>query len=263
MSQLPSGTYLPGTSLLHRLDPRVKLLSLLLLLAAVLLTADLLGYLLLFAFAAMLIALSGSGAKLVLQPVWRLKWVFLILFLMNLCFYSPEGAWLHWWIFTPSPGGLVQGGNILLRVLLLLTVSNLLTLTTAPMALTGAIEDLLQPLRYVGLPTDQIAMILSVAIQFVPTLLEEANTIRKAQMARGARFDSDKLLDKAKAVLPLLIPIFLAAFKRADELALAMEARGYRGHGRVRRRKAPTPLKKTDFGALLLCLLLCAVAYIL
>ena len=263
MSQLPSGTYLPGQSLLHRLDPRVKLLGLLLLLAAVLLTADPVGYALLFLFAVILILLGGSQFKLVLQPIWRLKWMFLLLFLMNLCFYSPDGAWLRWWIFTPSPGGLVQGGNILLRVLLLLTVSNLLTLTTAPMALTSAMEDLLQPLRYVGLPTEQIAMILSVAIQFIPTLLEEANTIRKAQTARGARFDSEKLLDKAGAVLPLLIPIFLAAFKRADELALAMEARGYRGNGFRRRKKRKVPLKSMDVLALLLCLLLCAAEYIL
>ena len=130
---------------------------------------------------------------------------------MNTCFFSPEGAWFSLWIFTPSPAGLMQGLNVVLRVLFILVFSNLLTLTTAPMELTGAIELLLSPLGLLKIPVGQVAMILSVAIQFVPTLFEETDMIRKAQTARGAKFDSPRLLDKAGAAAPLVVPIFLQA----------------------------------------------------
>ena len=164
------------------------------------------------------------------------------------------------------------------RVFLLLVLSNLLTICTAPLAMTGAMERMLSPLRYLGIPADLIAMILSVAIQFIPTLFEETDNIRKAQTARkaplpkqiafnaqtarGAGFDRPKLLEKGKAVLPLAVPIFLAAFKRADELSLAMEARGYRTDVKLNRKKY-APLKKTDWLALLVCAALAAIFVII
>lgn len=184
--------------------------------------------------------------------------VFLLVLLMNLCFFSPDDAWFSLWIFTPSPAGLAQGLNVVLRVLFILVFSNILTLTTAPLELTGAIELLLSPLRLLRIPVGQVAMILSVAIQFIPTLFEETDMIRKAQTARGAKFDSRRLLDKAGAVAPLAVPIFLSAFKRADELSLAMEARGYRA-GLNRGGAASLHLSWRDAAAFIFCVLFCTV----
>lgn len=260
MSMLPTGLYQPGQSLLHRLCPWVKLLCLLLLLTAVVTTASLWGYGLLTVLTACLIAASQLRLRDVFSSAWRLRWFFLIIFVMNLCFYAPGDPWVQWWIFTPSYGGFLQGAQVVVRVLLLLLMSNLLTATTAPLALTDAFHVLLSPLGFLRLPVGQIAMILSVAVQFIPTLFEEADAIRKAQTARGAKFDSRKLSEKAAAVLPLAVPIFLAAFKRADELSLAMEARGYRALCGVGRKKQT--FSRADAAALFFCAALCAVCVI-
>lgn len=256
MTTLPTGLYLPGTSILHRLCPWNKILCLLLILAATVTVDTLWGYGILALFAALTTVLSGLPADDVLRPVLRLRWFFLVIFLMNLCFYDTADPWFRLWILTPSAGGVMQGAHVALRVMLLLIFSGLLTGTTAPLALTGAMETLLSPLRFLGVPVGQIAMILSVAVQFIPTLLEEADAIRKAQTARGARFDSKRLWDKAGAVAPLAVPIFLAAFQRADELSLAMEARGYRPECPNPRTRAS--LHGPDIAALLLCAGLCA-----
>ena len=252
---LPTGLYQPGNSLLHKLCPWVKLLCLGLILAAVVCTDTVWGYGLLAAVAAVLIAVSRLRLRDVFSSVWRLRWFFLMIFVMNLCFFSAQSPWISWWIFTPSYDGLMQGVHVLARVVVLLVMSNLLTATTAPLAMTDAFHMLLRPLGWIRLPVGQIAMILSVAVQFIPTLFEEADAIRKAQMARGARFDSRKLTQKAAAVLPLAVPIFLAAFKRADELSLAMESRGYRRGGIVGRSQK---LGWKDAVALCVCAALCA-----
>ncbi len=260
MHMLPTGLYQPGESFLHRRSPWVKLLCLLLLLTAVVTTDTLLGYGLLAVFTALTIAVSRLKLRDVFSAAWRLRWFFLIIFIMNLCFYAPEEPWIKVWIFAPSYKGSLQGVQVVARVLLLLLMGSLLTATTAPLAMTDAFHVLLRPLGWIGLPVGQIAMILSVAVQFIPTLFEEADAIRKAQTARGARFDSHKLTEKAAAVLPLAVPIFLAAFKRADDLSLAMEARGYESGCRLslNRQRFTWP----DAVTLLLCAVICAV-YIL
>ena len=257
MNALPTGLYQPGTSALHKLCPWVKLLCLLLLLAAVVCTDTMAGYLLPAALTAVLIALSRLRLADVFSSAWRLRWFFLIIFLMNLCFFSAKDPWVKWWIVSPSYEGLMQATHVFVRVLLLLLLGNLLTATTSPLAMTDAFHVLLAPLGLVRIPVGQIAMILSVAIQFIPTLLEEADAIRKAQTARGARFDSPKLRHKAAAVLPLAVPIFLAAFKRADELSLAMEARGYQGGRGMGRKKQPVSWR--DALALALCTGICCL----
>ena len=228
MNRLPTGTYQPGDSLLHRAPAIAKLVGFTGLTVLVILTRSLWGYAIMTAVVLALAFTSALRPADIFSPVWRLRWFFIVIFLMNLCFFSPEEAWVRWWIFTPSEAGLIQGVNVAARVALILILSNVLTVTTAPLALTEALEKLLSPLKRVGIPTAQIAMILSVAVRFIPTLMEETDMIRKAQTARGARFDSRRLTEKAAAVLPLVVPIFLSAFRRADELSLAMEARGYR-----------------------------------
>lgn len=259
MNGLPSGMYQPGNSMIHRINPRVKLASLLFIVAAVVNIGSLVGYGICFLFAGLLIRLSQTSVSTALSSVRRLTPFFVIIFLMNFLFYGPENPWVQIWIFQPSYEGMIQGINVIARVFLLLIFSNILTVTTAPLEMTGALETMLSPLRVVKLPVGQIAMILSVAMQFIPTLFEETDMIRKAQMARGARFDSQRLTDKAKAVVPLVVPIFLAAFKRADELSLAMEARGYRPDRPYIKRKR-RPLNRQEGTAVIACVLLCVVA---
>lgn len=256
MNRLPTGMYLPGDSPIHRLDPRVKLLGLFISVTAIILVRPLIGYGVILAFLAFTVALSGLSIKIALNSVQRLSWFFLVIFLMNTFFYSPENTWFSWWIFKPSSAGLMQGIDVVLRVVFALVASNVITSSTAPMEITNALEALISPFKLVGIPAEQIAMILSIAIQFIPTFSEETDMIRKAQTARGARFDSKKLTEKAAAVLPLVVPIFLSAFKRADELSIAMEARGYRSaSGRTREKFAP--LKVDDYFALLIVIAIC------
>lgn len=255
MTDLPVGLYRPGGSFLHRLDPRAKLLALLFLLAAVIAADTPLGCVAAAAFTGWAVFLSRVPVRAALGSAFRLRWFFLLIFLMNLFFYGPEDPWASWWIFRPSRAGLVQGALVVFRVFLLLAAGNILTVTTPPMALAGGMEWLILPLGRLGIPVGQVAMILSVAIQFVPVLLEETETIRRAQLARGARFDSPRLWEKAGAVLPLVVPVFLAAFQRADELATAMEARGYRPE-QPRRRKTQEAFQGRDWRALAACALL-------
>ena len=235
MNGLPVGLYLPGDSPLHRMNAGVKIICLFLLLTAVVCASSLFEYAALLVLTAGLILLSGAGFDAALRSVWRLRWFFCVILLMNLFFFQPRQAWFRWWIFQPSSEGLLRGIHTIVRVIPVLVFANLLQMTTRPLEMTRGLEWILSPLSFVGVPVDLIAMILSVAIQFIPVLFEESDAIRKAQMARGAKFDSPRWLDKGKAVIPLVVPIFLAAFKRADEMSLAMEARGYRTD--VRRKK--------------------------
>lgn len=262
MNGLPTGLYQAGDSAVHRLDAGVKIVCLIILLVGVVNTSTLWGYAAWAVLTLLLIRAAGISPSSALGPAVRLRWFFAVIFIMNLCFYGPGRPWVSWWIFRPSYEGMMQGVNVVARVFLLLVMSNVLTVTTAPLAMTGAMERLLSPLRFVGVPTDLVAMILSVAIQFIPTLFEETDSIRKAQTARGARFDSPRLLEKAGAVIPLLVPIFLAAFKRADELSLAMEARGYRTDVRRAGKRYP-PLRAADCAALALCAALAAAFVII
>lgn len=228
MSRLPSGMYYPGDSVIYRLDSLIKFIAFIILLVAIVCTDTLIGYCILIAMTIGLIVVSKISFRTALDSVRRLYLFFIIILVMNICFFSPDQAWFSLWLLTPSYNGLIQGFHVVFRLILILTISNVLLTTTSPMEITDAMQRLIYPLHYVRIPADQIALIFSVAIQFIPTLFEETDMIWKAQTARGARFDSPKWREKAKAVVPLIVPIFLAAFKRADELSLAMEARGYR-----------------------------------
>ena len=179
-----------------------------------------------------------------------------------MAFYETEQIWWKWWIFRFSGDGLVQGMQVVLRVAMAMVLGNLLVSATSPLELVGAMESLMYPLKFIGVPIRDVAMILGVAIQFIPAFSEEAEMIRRAQTARGARFESRRLTEKAKSIVPLVVPIFLAAFRRADELAIAMEARGYRRtKGKLRRRRRR--LSPADAIGLLLCGLLCAAEAVL
>ncbi len=258
MSRLPTGQYIYGESPIHRLDARAKLLSFIVLIAAVVLASSFAGYAALLCFTAALLWISRLPLGTALGAIRRLWLFFLIIFLMNAFFFDAESTIFSWWIFRFSSAGVIQGANVVLRVALLMVLSSVLTCTTAPMDMTSALQSLMKPLKIIKVPVEDVAMIISVAIQFIPTLLEETDMIKKAQTARGARFESKKLRHKAESVIPMVIPIFVSAFRRADELSTAMEARGYRGaKNRTKRKK--DPLKAWDLAALLISAAICIV----
>ena len=228
MKQLPAGMYQQGNSVIHKLNSTVKVLLLIILLAAVVAANTLPGYGVLIVFTAVIVLLSHIGIKSAVGGIVRMIWFFIIIFIMNLCFFQSERAWITFWIFSPSYDGMMQGIKVVVRVAVIMIFCNILNVTTPPVEITRAMENMMSPLRIIKVPTHQLALILSVAIQFIPTLFEEADMIKKAQTARGARFDSRKFRDKAGAVIPMVVPIFISAFRRADELSLAMVARGCR-----------------------------------
>ncbi len=254
---LPIGTYIPGSSLLHRLDARVKMLCLITLIVAIIYASSIPGYGIMALLVGLLIFLSRLDLRTAFASIKRIIPFFLVIFLMNCLFYDQEQPLWAWWIFRPSAAGAIMGLNVVLKLILLMLLFNILMSTTAPMKVTSALVSLLHPLGYIGIPVADLALMISVAIQFIPTLMEETEMIRKAQTARGARFESPRLREKAESIMPLVIPIFLGAFRRADELAMAMEARGYRGG--KRRVKKSDPLQKYDFAALAITAAICLV----
>lgn len=262
MNEHLTGQFIPGSSVLHRLDARAKLICFILLIAAIILTSSVWGYALILGFIAVLICICGLSVSTVLSSVKRMFWFFVVIFIMNALFFTSDNAIWHWWIISLSVDGMVQGFSVVFRIIIVLIAANIFTLVTAPLETTGAIQALLKPLKLVRLPADEISMILSVAIQFIPTLLQEADTIKKAQIARGARFESKKLHERAAAMLPLIVPMFLSAFKKADELAMAMEARGYRGEQyRTRKKHGSMPLN--SYFAIVICCALCVAEVII
>jgi energy-coupling factor transport system permease protein len=253
---LPTGQFIPGSSPLHRLDARVKLACLLLLTAAAAAAASWVHFVLLILAAGAAAVLSRLPPGAILGQLRQLRWFFLTIFAMN-AFFSGGGTPLwSWGILSLTAEGCARGAGVAARVALVLVFSGALTCTTPPLALTDAIEWTLSPLRLVRVPVDDAALILSAAIQFIPTLLEEAETLRLAQTARGARFESRNPLVRASCYPALAVPIFLAAFRRADELAMAMEARGCRGGLPLPRRS--TRPRRSDAAALTACAAVCA-----
>lgn len=232
------GRYVPTNSIMHKMDPRAKLLLVFIFVCVVFLANNLLTYGLLALFTIGLIAVSNIPFRFL---IGGLKPVFLIIiftFILHILF-TKEGEVLYsfGWLKIYE-GGLIQGFYISLRFTLLILVTSLLTLTTSPISITDGMEQLLNPLKKWKAPVHELALMMSIALRFIPTLMEETDKIMKAQMARGIDFSSGSIKDRVKAVIPLLVPLFVSAFKRAEELATAMEARGYQGgEGRTKYRQ--------------------------
>ncbi len=259
MSYMPVGGYREGTSPLHRADALCKLLGMLLVLAAVILTDTLIGYLLIGLVLLVSIQIAGIGLRHALRAVWHMRLFFLMIFLMNAFFHENGEALWSWWVLRLSCEGMVFGTHVAVRVALAILLGQLLCAVTSPLALIDALESLLYPLQYLRIPVQDIALILGAAMQFIPIFSEEAEMIRRAQTARGARFDSKNLTERANSLLPLAVPIFLSAFRRADDLSVAMEARGYhRRAGRIPRKKRK--LTSVSVALMLICILLFAVS---
>ncbi|MGI6559280.1 MAG: energy-coupling factor transporter transmembrane component T family protein [Limnochordia bacterium] len=222
------GQYIPGESFVHRLDPRTKIIVTMLLIILLFLVETFQGYGLIALFIGGLILLARLSPRFVLRGIRPM--LVIILFTLVLHVFLSEGEIIgQLGPLKVTKEGLFKGGMMVTRLLLLIIGASLLTLTTSPIALTDGIEAILSPGKRFGLPAHELAMMMTIALRFIPTLLEEMDKITKAQMARGADFETGNIVQRAKSLLPLLVPLFVSAFRRADELAVAMEARCYRG----------------------------------
>lgn len=229
MDKLIFGRYIPGDSIIHRLDPRAKLLASFYFIGIIFLANNWQTYLFLFAFTMATIALSKIKYKFFINGVKPLIWLILFTVVLQVLFSRGGEVYFEWGPIVISQFGLLNGVFIFCRFVLIIFMSTLLTLTTAPLALTDAIEFLLRPLNVVKFPVHEIALMLSIALRFVPTLMDETEKIMNAQRARGVDFGEGNVFQQMKSIVPLLVPLFVSSFNRAEELATAMEARGYQG----------------------------------
>ena len=259
LKNITLGQYFPGNSLIHRLDPRTKLLVTIALIAIVFVAQGFSGFLLLAGFVVACAASTGIHLKFLVRGLKPLMFIILFTFILNLFFQTGGTVLISIWIIRITSNGLRMAGFMAARLILLVLSSQLLTLTTSPIALTDGLETLFRPLQVIGFPAHEIAMMMSIALRFIPTLMDEADKSMKAQKARGADFETGGLIARAKAMVPLLVPLFVGAFRRAEELALAMDARCYRG-GKGRTRMKQLKFQGIDgLAALAIAALLAAV----
>ena len=238
MNKLLLGRYIPQDSMIHRLDPRLKLVAGFYFIALIFLCNNFLTYAMMFAVLLLLVLLAKVKVTFFIKGMQSMFWLILLTVILQLLFSSGTPVLFHWGVITITGLGIKNAIFVFIRFILIISFSTLLTLTTSPLALADATESLLSPLKKLHVPVHEIALMLSIALRFVPTLVDEAQKIMDAQRSRGVDFDSGNLIKKAKAMIPLLIPLFVSCFNRAEDLADAMEARGYRGgEGRSKFRK--------------------------
>ncbi|MBM7616730.1 energy-coupling factor transport system permease protein [Weissella uvarum] len=228
MNNLILGRYLPGDSWVHRLDARTKFILSMLFIFVIFLANNVYGYLLAAVFVMISILMTGLGFKVFFDGLKPLAMLMLITTFLQLFFIDTGQVLAQWWIFTVTTDGVVNSIIVFVRFMLIIMFTTILTLTTPPLEVADAMEALMQPLRKIGVPVAELALMVSIALRFVPTLMDEAQTIMNAQRARGVAFNEGGLIKRAKSYVPLLIPLFVNAIKRAIELGDAMEARGYR-----------------------------------
>lgn len=251
------GQYYPGESWVHRLDPRIKIIVTLAYIVALFVVTDFWGLLIAVAVLAIVIAVSRVPLKFMLKGLKPIFLIILFTFVLNM-FMIPGKVIAHIWVLTITEEGLNTAFFMASRLILLIIGSSLLTLTTKPISLTDGIEALLSPLKRIGVPAHELAMMMTIALRFIPTLLEETDKIMKAQQARGADFESGNIIRRAKSLIPLLVPLFISAFRIAQDLAMAMEARCYRG-GQHRTRMNGMKMGKRDLAAVVLLIVFLAV----
>ena len=238
LKNITLGQYFPGNSLIHRLDPRTKLLATIALIAIVFVAQGFSGFLVIAAFVLLCAISTGIHLKFLIRGLKPIFFIILFTFILNLFFQTGGETLVHVGFIRITEDGLRMASFMAVRLILLVVCSQLLTLTTSPISLTDGLETLFRPLEVIHFPAHEIAMMMSIALRFIPTLMDEADKIMKAQKARGANFEQGSVIERAKAMVPLLVPLFVGAFRRAEELALAMDARCYRGGaGRTRMRQ--------------------------
>ena len=248
LKNITMGQYYPTDSVVHRLDPRMKIMLTLAMIVAIFLIKSPIGYLLAGAYVYWVTKSAHVPFRMILKGLKPLRFILILTFVLNLFFSAGETVLVQWWIFRITQEGLLQAFHYSLRLMFLVVGTSLLTLTTSPVALADGLERLLSPLKVIRFPAHEMAMMMTIALRFIPTLLEETDKIMKAQMARGADFETGNLFTRAKAMVPLLVPLFVSAFRRAGDLAMAMEARCYHG-GEFRTRLRVLKITRMDYWA--------------
>ena len=255
------GQYFPGNSVIHRLDPRVKIIATLLFIIEIFIVDNFLGFAVAGLCLGAVIAVSRVPLGYIVRGLKPILIILLFTFALNMFMIDGHILW-QWGFLKITAEGLRTAVFMAIRLILLIIGSSMLTLCTRPLSLTDGIERLLSPFKKIGLPAHEIAMMMTIALRFIPTLLEETDKIMKAQMARGADFESGNLIQKAKNMVPLLVPLFISAFRRATDLAMAMEARCYHG-GAGRTRMKPLLYAARDRLAYLIYLAYLIVIWLL
>ena len=229
LKDITLGQYFPGNSLIHRLDPRTKLIMLVVYIVALFMAVSWASYAILAVFLVSCIAVSGVPAKSFVKGMKPLLFILAFTAILNIFFTTGETVLVSFWTITIYLEGIIRAVLMLLRIVMLIAGTFLLTYTTSPISLTDGLESLLSPLKIIKVPVHELSMMMCIALRFIPTLIEETDKIMCAQKARGADFETGKLMDRIKALIPILVPLFVGAFRRADELATAMECRCYQG----------------------------------
>ena len=234
LKDITLGQFFPGNTIVHRLDPRTKLILVIVYIVALFSAEGVVTYALVFAALAAVVALSKIKLKVILKSMKPLLFIILLTGLLNL-FYTQGTPLVSFWIFTITREGIFNALFMVLRIAMLLAGTFMLTYTTSPISLTDGLEKLLNPLKKIKVPVHELSMMMCIALRFIPTLIEETDKIINAQKARGADFETGSIIRRAKALIPILVPLFISSFRRADELAVAMECRCYHGgEGRTR-----------------------------
>ena len=261
LKDITLGQYFPGNTVVHRLDPRTKLIAVVLYIVAIFTAKGFVSTGIVVLSLVLCVALSRILPKALFKGLKPLIFIILLTAFLNI-FYSNGRVIAQWWIFRITEEGLRRAVLMMLRIMLLVCGTFLLTYTTSPLQLTDGLERLMAPLKKLRFPVHELAMMMSIALRFIPTLIEETDKIISAQKARGADFETGSLLRRAKALLPILVPLFVSAFRRADELATAMECRCYHG-GEGRTRMKVLKMGRNDVLTLLFWAVLLAAVIVL
>ena len=229
LKDITLGQFFPGNSPVHTLDPRTKLIMLVVYIVALFSAVSWVSYALCLAFLVVSIAVSRIPVKSIFRGMKPLIMILVITGILNLFFTGGETVLVSFWVITVTLEGVIRAALMVLRILMLITSTFLLTYTTSPISLTDGLESLMGPLKVIRVPVHELSMMMCIALRFIPTLIEETDKIMCAQKARGADFENGSLIQRVKALVPILVPLFISAFRRADELATAMECRCYQG----------------------------------
>ena len=262
LKDITLGQFFPGDSFIHKLDPRTKLIMLVVYIVALFSAGNWISYGVCFAFLAFCITISKIPLKSIVRGMKPLVFILVFTGILNLFFTTGETVLVHIWVITITLEGLVRAIFMTIRILMLITCTFLLTYTTSPIALTDGLEALMDPLKKLRVPVHELAMMMCIALRFIPTLIEETDKIMAAQKARGADFETGSLMERVRALVPILVPLFISAFRRADELATAMECRCYHG-GEGRTKMKLLRYTSWDFRAFGIGILLLAAIFTL
>ena len=262
LKDITLGQFFPGNSVVHKLDPRTKLVMLVVYIVALFLAVSWVSYGVMLLFLVSCIAISKIPVKSIFRGMKPLVMILIFTGVLNIFFTDGETVLVSFWVITITLEGVVRAFFMMIRILMLISGTFLLTYTTSPIALTDGLESLLGPLKKIKVPVHELSMMMCIALRFIPTLIEETDKIMSAQKARGADFETGSLMQRVKALVPILVPLFISAFRRADELATAMECRCYQG-GEGRTKMKLLRYQRRDFGAYGVGVLLLAAVIVL